>query len=1054
MLSMVLGSTPAFAAGGSNGNIGGQLIDGTTKAPIAGAQIGVAAPSGTYKATTDGAGKFSINGLAVDTYILTVEAKGYDTFTQAGVTVQGDQTLDLGQIVISKLKVIGTVSASGSGSSAFTRGQTTDSYTVNAARQQEVLGKADNIDENALLLSVPGTSTTDSGRVTIRGGLSNEVGYFYDGVPYTEPFFTTNASANRLNGLGSLQVVEGAGDATQGNIGSGLVNIIPKRGTYPGTGTVDFEIGGPNYSHQFAIDYGIATRSGNISNYFSYTGDRTVPYYGYFNQNVANVGQGGFFGTSLEYNDDLTDNFVFKFGKNNRQSIGVLYNTRDLQEYGEAGGLTGRSSYLYDPYVINNGGFGFNPFGGLTATAAGDANLFSTYTGLAPYTAPNNNTQIQRPALESTNPTSLLKFEYDNNLDDKTFFQARYYNFFALNGSSDIYQSSTNPSVSNTGGERVGGNFELTHTVGQHTITLQGQIENQKPIWNDYAPLETEDVLLIGAGGVSFGDFLPAALNGGADGWVYSHIGQTRLPVVGINYNGADFQKEGLGLRDQWNPTEALKFDYGFRVDSANYKFGTNPYNPDIGNPSDLDPSFITDKVLHPTVFEPRIAVSYELTKNDSIRASYGRSVEFLNAQDAGTPGGMYGANALFNVPVLPGTNTANPATWTCGSGLNSARLLASGANASGKGGGFFQCQNYAQQLFWSYDQNFDAPDYGKGTSPTYNNYDVSYEHQFTNGFGLKVTGFNRLSSGLPGFFVLAQKLDPVTGAILYQVFSVNNNANQKTTGAEVQLTTPEKRVGFSGFLSLTYQNALSSVPPLLPSEDSLPLVTTESFLLKDVYRAGFLTPFSADFGGTYRFKGGFRITPDVNFNAGYPTGVGNLVAFNGLINGKPYNVEQTNLGGAQPTIDGFQGVTGAATATNYVDPAYAGSSLNPNVAASRGEKETSAAGGELTKPYFTANLTAEYTFAKRNTIGFQVQNLTGQIYAGNTPQVNTYYQPVTTGVAGPQTGQVLQANPQTGTAYANHGFTNLQNSIYGSNAFLLLPNVPTTYRVYYQLAL
>ena len=1060
VLSMMLNVTmPAFAAGGSNGNVRGLVIDGVTKAPLVGAKVSIVSPTGAYKATTDSSGHFAIDGLTVDTYALSIQAEGYDGTSQSGINVTGDQTVDFGTIALLKLKTIVSI-RSRSASGAYQSGQTTDSFTVNAARQEEVLGRADNTNENQLLLSVPGTSTTDSGRVTIRGGLANEVGYQLDGVPYTEPFLSQNASGNTLNGLGSLQVVEGAGDATQGNVGSGVVNVIPKRGTYPGTGLVDFEVGGPNFNHQFGFQYGIASKSGNISNYFSYIGDRGVPYYGYNNSNVSATGN--YFGTVLQANDDLLDNFVFKFGKDNRQSLNVLYDTRDLQDYGEVGGLTGsRVPYLFDPYVMNNGGFGFNPFAVLTSASPAQAvTLFQQYTGLTPYQTATNSLAAQQNQLSAFSPTHLLKFEYDNNLNDSTFLQARYYNFDAQNGSSDVYDSSANPGVSTTGGQRVGTNFELTHSVGQHTLTLQAQLENQKPQWNDYAPIETEDTLALSAFGVggafaSINDFLPSQYNGGTgDGWVYQHLGQTRLPTVGINYNGADFQTEGVGIRDQWAPTSKIKLDYGVRLDHANYKFGENPYNPtDPGNPSDVDPSFITNKILHPTAVEPRIALAIQATPVDAFRASYGRSVEFLNAQDAGTPAGMYGANGLSTVPVLPGTNTADPTTWTCGSGLNSARLLKGGANASGKGGGYFQCTNYAQQLFWQYDQNFDAPDVGNGMAPTYNNYDASYQHLFKDGVGLKATGFYRLSTGLPGFFVLQQKTDPTTGAILYQVFSVNNNALQKTSGLELNLTTPERANGFAGFFSATYQNAISSVPPLLPGEDVLPLVTTESFQLGDTYRAGFLSPFVFDLGGTFR-KGGFHITPDVQFNAGYPTGVGNLVAYNGLINGKAYNVPQTNLGGAQPTVDGYGGVTGAPVATNYVDPAYTGSIINPNIAASRGEKETSAAGGELSRPYFTGNLTAEYTFGKRQTIGLSVANITGQIYAGNTPQINTYYQPVTTGVAGPQTGQITQANPALAGVYGNHGFANIPASSYGTNPYLLIPNAPTTYRVYYQVGL
>jgi len=1045
---LAMNATPSYAAGGQTGQISGVVIDATSKAPIANARVTAAAPAGTYRASTDAAGRFSILGLTVDTYTLTVEAQGYDASQTSGVTVTGDQTLNLGNLTVEKtLKVIGRTTARSAGG-AFQPGQTTDSYTVSGARVQEVQGKAFNTNENSLLLSVPGTSTTNSGRVTIRGGLANEVGYQLDGVNFTEPFFSTNASSGNFNGLSSLQVVEGAGDATQGNIGSGLVNIVPRRGSYPGAGLMDAELGGPNFNHQFGIDYGIATRSGNISNYLSYVGNRFVPYYGYHTDSPATTGF--FFGRTLSTNDDLLDNFVVKFGKENRQSLQVLYDTRDLYSYGQVGGLTGRYYYLNDPYVTTHGAFG-NPFAGLNPADPNGTAAFAQYTGLTPY-APSSAGRLPAPIVTSDNPTHYLKFEYDNNLDAKTFLALRYYNLSAQNGTNTIFNSSANPSVDVTGGQRVGQSVELTRSFGPHTVTVQAQLENQKPQWNDYAPLESLGIL--GVNGTSVGDFLPAAYNGGTDGWVYSHIGFLRIPTVGINYNQSDFQTSGFGVRDQWAIGDKLKLDYGARVDHANYKFGSNTaLNPDIGNFSDVDPSFLRKEVLHPTVYEPRLAIAFQATRNDALRVSYGRSVEFLNAQDAGTPGGIYGGERLAGVPVTPGTNTANPATWTCGSGLNSSRLLPGGANASGKGGGYFQCANYLQQMYWAYDQNFDAPDIGNGTSPTYDNYDASYSHQFKSGFGLKATGFFRRASGLPSFFQLAEKIDPATGQILYQVFSVNNNAISKTTGLELDLTTPERPVGFSGFLSATYQNAISSVPPLLSGEDQLPLITVQSFQLGNTYRAGFLSPFVATLGGTYRTRGGLHITPDVRFNAGYPFGIGQSIAYSGFINGQPANVPQTNLGGSAPTAIGYNNTNGTQVATQYVDPAYPGSITNPNIAATRGAKEGRNAGSELTNPSFTSDLTVEYQFAKRNTIGIAVNNLFGNVYYGNEPVANSYYQPVTTGVPGPATGYPRQANPAQ-TSYANHGFVQVPNSSYGAGPYFLLPNAPTTYRLYYQLGL
>ncbi len=127
---------------------------------------------------------------------------------------------------------------------------------------------------------MPGVQLTNLGRLTIRGGLSSEVGYQLDGVNFTEPFLNGNGSNGFFNGLASLQVVAGAGDASQGNIGGGVVNVVVQRGTYPASGLLDLELGGPSSFHQTAIQYGFATPNGRFSDYVSYVNQRYVPYFG------------------------------------------------------------------------------------------------------------------------------------------------------------------------------------------------------------------------------------------------------------------------------------------------------------------------------------------------------------------------------------------------------------------------------------------------------------------------------------------------------------------------------------------------------------------------------------------------------------------------------------------------------------------------------------------------------------------------------------------------------------------------------------------------------
>ena len=292
--------------------------------------------------------------MTVDTYVLSVSASGFDALTIPGITVPGDQTLSLGNLQVSRhLQTIGRVTAR-STNGAFQPTQTTDSYTVSGARIIQTVGKTATTNENNLLLAVPGVTLSNAGIPSIRGGGAREVGYQYDGVTFTEPFLSNNGSNGLINGVGNVQVVEGAGDATQGGVGSGVINIVPKRGAYPGFGYVDLEAGGPNFNHQAAMEYGFATPNGRFSDYITYNGQRFVPYFGNSTTNVA--AYNNYFANSYQANDQFTNNFVYKFGKNNNQSLQILYTNISQQAWGNAGGIPSGSfpsnpnSLVYYPF--------------------------------------------------------------------------------------------------------------------------------------------------------------------------------------------------------------------------------------------------------------------------------------------------------------------------------------------------------------------------------------------------------------------------------------------------------------------------------------------------------------------------------------------------------------------------------------------------------------------------------------------------------------------------------------------------------------------------------
>jgi hypothetical protein len=667
---------PALAAGGQSGNLQGTVTDGMTGQPLGGVTISAASPTGSYTAKTDAHGSFQIIGMNVDTYTVSASSGGFETLVLHGVTIEGDQTVNIGSQALSKAAVVIGRTAARSPSSVFQPAQTTDSYTISGDRMLQTTGKTAAIDESALALSVPGVSLTASGAITIRGGLRTEVGYQLDGVDFTEPFFVNNAGNNRFNGINSLNVVEGAGDATQSQSAGGVFNLIPKRGTYPAFGYTDIEVGGPNYRNQYGFEYGAATKDGRFSNYLSYAGVRTNPPRGYSNADGASYG--GFYHAAYQQDDEFLDNFVFKFGKNLNQSLQVLYVNSDFVSQGLYGGVGGRSYYPVDP---------LNP---VAATFWGPT--YAQFVPLNPDIPANFKGQPPPNFLTAWNPTRYLKFEYVNNIDSATFLRLRYYNWETLQGTSNDIGSTqiassfglgAYPTENETGGPRVGATLDLQHQFGRDlTVSLAGKYETAFPIWNGYDPNALIYLLGAGAGAPAAGDFLPG-------GYLSKYFpgGVPRVPNAGSGYNGAWFQTYGLGLRVQYDLGK-LKLDLGAREDVQRQHFGVNPFNSgDPSNPSDVDPARITSYYLDPWEFQPRGSISYQFGHDDAVRAGYGRSAIFLNAQTAGTPAAMFNAAPFLNVPAKPGS--------VCGSQAPGAPPLV--------------CRNYADALFWLYDQNFDA---------------------------------------------------------------------------------------------------------------------------------------------------------------------------------------------------------------------------------------------------------------------------------------------------------------------------------------------------------
>ncbi|MDB5069160.1 MAG: hypothetical protein JWM87_271, partial [Candidatus Eremiobacteraeota bacterium] len=432
-----------------------------------------------------------------------------------------------------------------------------------------------------------------------------------------------------------------------------------------------------------------------------------------------------------------------------------------------------------------------------------------------------------------------------------------------------------------------------------------------------------------------------------------------------------------------------------------------------------------------PRVLQPRAAVSFQATRNDAVRFSYGRSVQFppmAVVENATMRQNFNTFNAIPSRDPLTGTQAM----------FCSAAVLINPAFQNAP------CASYADQLFWENSTVVSGVPVTPLKPVTFNNFDFSYSHLFPHQVGMKITPFyyKTLNNVATTSQQLVQNGAPVFDANGNPVLgpSVNTNLGKTNASGVEFLITKEAAYGLSGSLSLTYQNVFSNVVPTSGSENFFPTIPPESLALGNLYRVGYLSPFVGALAFQERTRSGWRINPVIYYNHGYPYGSGLITAAS--VNGKPYNIPNTNI--SNPAQLG-----GAPGATRYVDPRNPGSLFNPNIDASRGTPETASAGGVLSAARFTpVQLTIEYQSPRNpraGIFGVLVSNLFNQLYG--EPTLNGRYQPVATGIAGPYSGYTQN--------FQFTGQFNYPSFIGGNKAYLLAPNsVPRTAQFYYQINL
>lgn len=1016
------------ALAASTGQISGTITDAKTKAPLANVTIAANSPSSHYTSKTDANGHFAIVGVDIDTYTLSAQLPGYDPYSLTGANVTADEAYHFDVALVRPLRTIGRVVSRGrSITSAYQPDQTVDRYTVNAQGIEQLLGKTFNTNGKELLSELPSVTIDRNGTALIRGGTSFQGGFQFEGIDYSEPNrnltdrFENVGSNYLLNGVGSVEIIPGAGDATHGNTGTGLIAVTAKRGTYPGFGSLDFEGGLVGSALQGGFEYGFATPNQRVSNYLSYTSENTDYQYGPYgtsatailadpttqDPNLSTIYTSGqrrifttaFFNKSRQTSRDFLDNFVFKFGRNGNQTLQFFVQNQNVHQdldYGGYGLLTAIPQTIFFQNSLQ-----FNPTGNTTNSLSllnAPANFLQRF--VTPTFGATPGGQLGSPETIDS-PFSAYKIEYDDNIGSSTSLGVRYYR--TDNAATQVLPSQ-GIYTSASGGIRRGLTADITRVVGPHnTVQVGGKYEfvtpfGQRTNYVDYTGAYEGQYTTVGPDFVNLGAFThdiladyikPAAgvnpfcvgygpasnpVNAPPQehcGYLYKYFpgGPPALPPE-TEVPTAQQQNYALYAQDTFAPNTRFRALLGLRLDGYNFLIPDDPQNPPA-----------VDGVRHQRLYEPHVGLTYKLGNRDAVRANFGTTLITPLVTFIGNNIDRSDYAAFSNVPSYDSV-TGKAATY-CGPGKSIS--IAGSTYFSGTQ----TCANYGDQLYWL-TRNARFADQNAITYPlrgsTFTNFDFSYSHEFKNGVAVKLTPFYRLGHDVVETSQTLLGIDGPTGTQQLSPEIQSNLGTQRATGIEFEATSPLRPSGLTGTISATYINQIGNDPP----GEYLP---TASVQLGELYRSPNLAPLQSTLALTYRTKWGLRVNPIVNFASGYPYGAGTYAAF--TIDGQPYYVPYTDA----LLANAYAAILSSGT----VNPQNPGTFTNPNLSALRGlESATSGPGSLLSHPQINTTLTIELTpqtGRKGLTYGVSIANLFDRVASLPFPNLSRNCVLVVTGL-------------------------------------------------------
>ncbi len=334
----------ATAAEATTGQIVGTVIAQRDGRPINGAQIAAASASGRYRAVSDSRGRFTILGVTPDTYVISVDAYGYEQTAERGVTVLAGGVVQISFRLAVTLKVIGSVRST---SRAFAIGSTSDTFAVTGAqaRADEPIASGSGLGTylqgsvQGAIASVPGIDLDSFGNAIPRGGQVDDAAFEFDSVPVVQGLIAEpggNVTGAQLSTIGVAQTsVTFAGYTSQSDNALGaVIDEIPAVGGYPGHSSVDITTGigaldnGISFQTQGAtpdLRWRYALGASFLSQYVTY-GDGSTFY----------PSEAGTFGLALQTRgmSTVTGNVHYALTPHDDLSVLGLYGLGAYQQYG------------------------------------------------------------------------------------------------------------------------------------------------------------------------------------------------------------------------------------------------------------------------------------------------------------------------------------------------------------------------------------------------------------------------------------------------------------------------------------------------------------------------------------------------------------------------------------------------------------------------------------------------------------------------------------------------------------------------------------------------